>query len=180
MQADIDMAGPLARAPERHADAVLALLDRAAGLVVIAAIAAMVGVVATQVFMRYVMNSSIGWADEVSRLAFVWSIFLAIPLGIRRGAHIGIELLTGRFPARVRDGLARAMAAAGAGIAGLVCYETIILAEAQWDELMMTVDQSASLFLVPLAVGMAHTVLHLVRIVAFGPYPAAFAPGATE
>ena len=38
------------------------------------------------------LNSSIGWADEMSRLTFVWSIFLGIPLGIRAGAHIGMEL----------------------------------------------------------------------------------------
>jgi len=54
-------------------------------------------VVSLQVLLRYALNSSLGFADEMSRLTFVWSIFLGIPLGIRLGAHIGMELLSSRF-----------------------------------------------------------------------------------
>ncbi len=90
----------------------LAALDVAAAWTIVALVTVMVTVVSAQVFMRYALNSSIGWADEVSRLMFVWSIFLAIPLGIRLGAHIGIEMLTARLPAAAQDVLARAVAAA--------------------------------------------------------------------
>ena len=48
----------------------------------------MVLVVSAQVVIRYVFNDSLDWADEVSRIAFVWTIFLAIPLGIRDGTHV--------------------------------------------------------------------------------------------
>ena len=59
---------------------VLNLLDRSTLGLVLVAMAAMVAVVSAQVALRYGFNRSIDWADEVSRLAFVWSIFLAIPL----------------------------------------------------------------------------------------------------
>src|SRR6478609_12241634 len=83
MQAHIlpaPIAGPAALRP-----LVLALeaLDTAACWVICASIAVMVVVVSAQVGLRYGLNQSLGWADEISRLCFVWSIFLAIPLGIR-------------------------------------------------------------------------------------------------
>src|SRR6187200_3297770 len=71
---------------------VLHAADRALTGVLLAAVAVMVAVVSAQVALRYGFNRSIDWADEVGRLAFVWAIFLAIPLGVRDGAHIGIDL----------------------------------------------------------------------------------------
>ena len=60
----------------------LAVLDRAVTAALLLSVAVMVGVVSAQVALRYGLNRSIDWADEVGRLAFVWSIFLAIPLGV--------------------------------------------------------------------------------------------------
>src|SRR5262245_36394329 len=128
----------------------------------------MVAVVSAQVFMRYALNSSIGWADEVSRLMFVWSIFLAIPLGIKLGAHIGIEMLTARLPALAQDWLARAVALLGAALMALVCYEAAVITWDQWDEQMASVDASAALFSLALALGCGHAALHLLWIVVAG------------
>ena len=56
----------------------LALLDHGVTAALLVSVAVMVGVVSAQVALRYLFNESIDWADEVSRLAFVCSIFLAI------------------------------------------------------------------------------------------------------
>ena len=69
--------------------------------------AGMAMLVSAQVFMRYVMSSSIDAADELSRLFFVWSIFLAIPHGMRRGVHVGIDVIARMLPHRVQDVLHR-------------------------------------------------------------------------
>jgi TRAP-type transport system small permease protein len=147
----------------------LAALDVAAAWTIVALVTVMVAVVSAQVFMRYALNSSIGWADEVSRLMFVWSIFLAIPLGIRLGAHIGIEMLTARLPAPVRDLLARAVALLGAALMALVCYEAAVITWDQWDEQMASVNASAALFILALFIGCGHAALHLAWIVLTGP-----------
>jgi TRAP-type C4-dicarboxylate transport system permease small subunit len=152
----------------RHYANGLAALDVAAAWTIVALMAVMVTVVSAQVFMRYALNSSIGWADEVSRLMFVWSIFLAIPLGIKLGVHIGIEMVTARLPARVQDALGRAVALAGAALMALVCYEAAIITWSQWDEQMASVDASAALFILALAAGGAHSALHLLWIVLAG------------
>ena len=84
------MNGKVTAAPAATSGAarVLRALDTFVTGLLLAAVTVMVAVVSAQVFLRYGFNRSIDWADEIGRLAFVWSIFLAIPLGVRNGAHI--------------------------------------------------------------------------------------------
>ena len=167
------------RGPLRPYARLLLALDTAAGWTIVALISAMVTVVAVQVFLRYVANSSLGWADELSRLTFVWSMFLAIPLGIRAGVHIGMELLTARLPSRVQDVLGRAMAAIAAALMVLIAWQSAVVAFDQWDEKMASLEASAAWFIVAVAIGSAHSALHLALIVMHGK-PAPTGPIATE
>ena len=146
----------------------LAALDVAVAWAIVGLVAVMVAVVSAQVFMRYALNSSVGWADEVSRLMFVWSIFLAIPLGIKLGVHIGIEMLTARLPAALQDVLARVVALLCASLMILVCYEAAVITRDQWDERMASANASAALFILALAVGCGHSALHFFWIVLAG------------
>lgn len=157
-----------ASGPLRPLAALIAALDVAAAWALVVLIATMVVIVAAQVFMRYVLNSSIGWTDEVSRLIFVWSIFLGIPLGIKAGVHIGIEVVTARLPANLRGMLARAIAFVGAAMMLLVAWQAARLAYDQWDELMASVNMSAAWFIVAVAIGCAHSSLHLFWITLTG------------
>lgn len=150
-------------------------IDRIDRHVLVGLVASMILIVSAEVALRYLFNRSIGWADESSRLVFVWSILLAIPLGIRPGLHIGIEILVCRFPDAVRRSLARLMAAAGATVMAIVSYQAFIIAYDQWDEKMASVPLSAAWFVLAVAVGTAHAALHLVRIAIEGP-PTEVAP----
>jgi TRAP-type C4-dicarboxylate transport system permease small subunit len=157
-----------ARGWRRPIAAAIAALDVMAAWTIVALVAVMVAVVSAQVLLRYAFNSSIGWADEVSRLMFVWSIFLAVPLGIRLGAHIGVEVLTARLPAAAREVLNRAVAVLGAVLMTLVCYQAAVITWDQWDEQMASLNASAALFILALAVGGAHSALHLAWIALIG------------
>ena len=147
----------------------LDLLDRAVTAALLAAVAAMVGVVSAQVLLRYGFNRSIDWADEISRLAFVWSIFLAIPLGVRQGAHIGIDVVVLKFPPAVQRVLRRLAAALSALMMGAIAWAALGVAREQWDELMSTLDWSVGWFIVPVGIGAALSALHLLRIAVQGP-----------
>lgn len=151
--------------------------DRVLVGVLVAAVGAMVAVVSAQVALRYGLNRSIDWADEIGRLAFVWSIFLAIPLGVRDGAHIGIDLLVDKLPPFGRSALRRAGAALAAAMMLAICWAAVRTCREQWDELMSTVDISVGWFIVPVAVGAFFSAMHLLRIVIAGP-PAKHAGGA--
>jgi TRAP-type C4-dicarboxylate transport system permease small subunit len=137
-------------------------IDWAAGALVILAMAAMTSIVAVQVGLRYGLNDSLDWADEVSRLAFVWAVFLAIPLGIKRGVHVGVTLLTGWLPGGVRRGLFRLISLLALALMAGVAWQAAVLVRNQWDEPMSTLDVSVGLFMLPLAIGAGHSVLHLL------------------
>ena len=147
-------------------------LDKLVTAFLLAAVAVMVGVVSTQVALRYGFNRSLDWADEVGRLAFVWAIFLAIPLGVRQGAHIGIDIVADKLPEGLRHVLRRMAAALSAVMMGVIAWASLGVAMEQWDELMATVDWSVGWFIVPVGVGALLSSLHLIRIVIVGPPPA--------
>lgn len=156
----------------------LDLIDRAVIGLLLAAVATMVSIVSAQVALRYGFNRSIDWADEISRLAFVWSIFLAIPLGVRQGAHIGIDVVVLKFPPQAQRALRRLAAATGALMMAAITWAAIGVAREQWDELMSTLDWSVGWFIVPVGIGAALSALHLVRIAVQG--PPAVAAGSAE
>lgn len=66
------------------------------------ALAIMVVLVFGNVVLRYVFNSGIAWAEEISRLMFVWLIFLGAILALRRHAHLGVELVQAMLPPMLR------------------------------------------------------------------------------
>lgn len=144
-------------------------LDKLVTSMLLAAVAVMVGVVSAQVALRYGFNLSIDWADEIGRIAFVWSIFLAIPLGVRQGAHIGIDIVADKLPAALRIALKRLAAALSALMMIIIAWAAFGVALEQWDELMATVNWSVGWFIVPVGVGALLSALHLVRIVIVGP-----------
>jgi TRAP-type transport system small permease protein len=159
------MPGPAALKPLAT---VLAALDLVVAWLLCVAMTAMVVVVGSQVALRYGFNSSLDWADEIARMSFVWSIFLAIALGVKTGSHIGIEVVVARFPPRVRDALGRLVALVCASALLLVAGETLSVARDQWDELMGAVNASTGWFLVPLVIGGVHGALHLLWIALTG------------
>jgi TRAP-type C4-dicarboxylate transport system permease small subunit len=148
---------------------VLDAVDRLARWVIVAASALMIAVVALQVLLRYGFNSSIDWSEEISRLLFVWAMFLAIPLGIREGAHVGIELLVAHIPAHVREGLKKGCAVGGAALMLVVFWQAVKVAALTWDEMMQSLDLSANWFMVPVAFAAAHSFLHFVQLLWRGP-----------
>ena len=160
-------------APVGPAGRALAGLDRLVTAMLLAAVAIMVGVVSAQVALRYGFNQSIDWADEIGRLAFVWAIFIAIPLGVREGSHIGINILIDKLPEGLQDVAKRLSAALCAALMFAIAWAAFRVAREQWDELMATVDWSVGWFIVPVGVGALLSALHLVRIAMVGaPMPA--------
>lgn len=58
----------------------------------------MVVVVFLQVIFRFVLHASLPWSEELSRYILVWLSFLGAAIGVRRGAHIGVEVVVSLFP----------------------------------------------------------------------------------
>ena len=55
------------------------------------------------VVARYGFNDSLPWAEELTRYAIVWMVFIGSSLAARKGAHISVDVLwrvLGDHPAR--------------------------------------------------------------------------------
>ena len=56
----------------------------------------------TNVLARYFLNSSIQWAEEFSRYAFIWIVFLGAVVCTKHKRHIGIDSVVKVLPAPVQ------------------------------------------------------------------------------
>lgn len=54
---------------------------------------AMTSIVAYQVFMRFVINSSPAWTEAGSIMIMTWFIFLGAAVGVRENFHMGFDVL---------------------------------------------------------------------------------------
>lgn len=51
-----------------------------------------------QVFCRYVLSFSFSWAEQASRIGFVWLTMVGISLAAKKGMHLKIDALPQFFP----------------------------------------------------------------------------------
>ncbi|MBP6332486.1 MAG: TRAP transporter small permease [Aminivibrio sp.] len=61
---------------------------------------AMVVLIFSNVFMRYILNSGIPWSEEVSIVIVVWFTFISLALGVKHRLHISLCLLPERISPR--------------------------------------------------------------------------------
>ncbi len=59
-------------------------------------------VVFLQFFTRYVLNSSLGWTEEIARYLLIAVTFIGAVMAVRKESHIAVELLYRYLPRRLR------------------------------------------------------------------------------
>ena len=73
-------------------------LDRAVEWLIALLVATMVIAGFLQIANRFVFNISLSWSEELQRYLNIWIVFLAVPVGYRRGAHLGMNMLFQKLP----------------------------------------------------------------------------------
>lgn len=68
-------------------------LHRGVELAVLVLFVAMLTVGFAQIINRFFFSASLSWSEDFQRYAHIWLVFFAIPIGYRRGIHIGVDLL---------------------------------------------------------------------------------------
>ncbi|QOY34239.1 TRAP transporter small permease [Anaerobacillus isosaccharinicus] len=53
----------------------------------------MVTFIGLQVFMRFVIGSSLPYSEELARYCFIWMVYIGISYGVKRQRHIKVEVL---------------------------------------------------------------------------------------
>jgi len=65
-------------------------------------LASMTSLTFVNVVMRYVFNSGLTWALEITEFLFAWLILFGMSYGVKVGSHIGVDALVRLFPDRVQ------------------------------------------------------------------------------
>jgi TRAP-type C4-dicarboxylate transport system permease small subunit len=72
-------------------------LMKALRAVVTLILAAVVIIVALQVFFRYVLKSPLGWSEQICRLLFIWAIMIGIPLVFYEKCDLVFDIIFQKF-----------------------------------------------------------------------------------
>lgn len=108
----------------------LAILDRALKQVLWLLVALLTASVFLQVVSRFVLKYPLPWTEEVSRIAFVYSIFVGATIAVREKTHLNIDAILVVLP----RGMARALTILGSLLVGVflgfVTWEGIVLVRA--------------------------------------------------
>lgn len=104
-------------------------IERCAYWIVVILTGLLVALVSANVFARYVLSSGILWAEEMSRLAFVWVVFLGAFLALCQDGHLAITFVTDRLPARGAQLVRVAVGLLTALFLGVVAYYGTLLVQ---------------------------------------------------
>lgn len=83
-----------------------------------------------EVVARYFFNAPTIWAEELSRLAMIWAVFLGSAVLMKSGDHIRVTVLVERLPERLRVVADIASLVFVAVVSGLVAWRGVPIA---WD-----------------------------------------------
>lgn len=89
-------------------------------------------VVFWQVVCRFVLKASLPWSEELSRYILVWVTFLGASIGVKRGAHIGVEAFLLLLPKKVRGYMNYVIAAICVVFCLIVFKESLGIIEKQF------------------------------------------------
>lgn len=68
-------------------------------------LAAIVVILFSSVFWRYVFNDPISWSEDAALLCMIWMALLGAPVGLRQGGHVAMEMVLNLFPGAAIKGL---------------------------------------------------------------------------
>ena len=88
---------------ERFVGRINAVLLLAAKWLAIACLVVMLAIVDVAVFKRYVLDDALPWSEEFAKFVMVWLTFMTAPIGLKVGAHVGIEALIQFLKGRMRQ-----------------------------------------------------------------------------
>lgn len=120
--------------------------------VIVISLAIMALLVFGNVVLRYAFNSGIAISEELSRLLFVWLIFLGAILASAQHAHIGFDTLVKSLPAPGRKLL---VALTG----GLMLVASVIFIIGGWQQTVINLDNTYPVL------GISYAWLYAVAIV---------------
>ncbi len=117
------------------------------------ALIATTSLVLVNVFMRYFLNSPLTWSEEVATTCFVWTIFIGGAVTFRNKAHLGVDIVIKRLPAKARAAVQFIMDITVILILGALTYNSILYAVNSAGKLSNVLQQTILWSTFPVAAG---------------------------
>ncbi|MDC7701521.1 TRAP transporter small permease [Vogesella indigofera] len=119
-------------------------LERLVEWLMALALAVMVALVFGNVVLRYAFDSGIAAAEEVSRLMFVWLVFLGAILAVQQNSHLGVEMVQARLSPAWRRGCAVLSHL-------LMLYALWLFLQGSWSQTLIGLETYSTVLAFPMA-----------------------------
>lgn len=140
------------------------LFETVATAIAGATLALALGVMAAQVFFRYVVGDSLVWSEEVARYSLIWSSMVGAAVAYRHGSHVAVTDLVARLPGGVQSGVVRATHMAVLAFAVLLTWQSWALTMRTFTRKEVTVALQMDIAWIHLAFPVGGALLALVAL----------------
>lgn len=132
--------------------------------VIFAMMATMATLVFVNVFARYVLNSSIVWAEEVAQYLMIWIAYLGAGLALREGRHVAVEMLQERLPAPLGRRLRMVVGGLVLAFLGILTLLGLQFALFVWEQETPVLNISLGIPSLAIPIGACLFALHLLLL----------------
>ena len=140
----------------------VAILEALCGLMV----AIIIILVFAQVIARYVVNVSLAWSEEATRLLFIYVAFFGFVVAVQTGRNLRLDLLVDRMPPALGRWVRILVHLAAAAFLAVVTWQGTSLAQQVSEQQTPALQISKSFFYVPIPAASALLLYHVgVKIV---------------
>lgn len=123
----------------------------------------MIVLVIANVFLRYLFNYSIFWAEEVATICFVWCVFVGASATYKHKMDMGIDVLITKTPPAVEKAIRLAVTLVLLAINGYIFYMAMIFTNIAWVKPTAVLGVSSAVVNSALIVGFGLITLHTIR-----------------
>lgn len=125
----------------------------------------MVGLVIINVLLRFLFDYSITWAEEVSTICFVWSVFVGASAVYKHKMDIGIDALILRLPLEAQYYIRLLVSFLLLLINGYIFYMSIVFTSISWVKPTAVLGVSSAIFNSALIVGFGMMTFHTLGFI---------------
>jgi TRAP-type transport system small permease protein len=114
-----------------------------------------------QVIARYVLNASLAWSEEATRLLFIYLVFFGFVVAVQTGRNLHVDLLVARMPARPRRWIGILVHLVSAAFLAVVAWQGMSLVRQVSEQRTPALQLSKSFFYVPIPAASALLLCHV-------------------
>ena len=125
----------------------------------------MVSLVIVNVLLRFLFNYSITWAEEVSTICFVWSVFIGASAVYKHKMDIGIDVLILQLPLHGQHYVRLLVSILLLLINGYIFYMSIVFTSIAWAKPTAVLGVSSAVVNSALIVGFGMITAHTFKFI---------------